>query len=250
MINNISYVGVILPGIELFERVSQAVTTLRTRLIERASQAIITGTELFGRGMGLDRVELIGRIYQHEATPYIASGLLGIILGPASLSTCNAFLIGTAAVPVIQGAKAAIFEGKTLEEAVKEVCKKSSTSILAGIFAARIGLQIGLDARTSFIAGAGVIPTVIAFKKLQVIKGLIFKKFNYTIQKVKVIFARIYQFLTRIYQFLIGQLTQINKIIQRTFNKDPKINKIVQINTIIQQTSLRYDITHKTELFG
>lgn len=219
MINNINYFKFI-TDIDPMKRVRQAATTLRAGLVERVSQVAIIIIER------IDKIELIRKIYQYRVTPFIASGLLAVILAPTSLSACNAFLMGTAAVPALQGAKA-IVEGKTLTEAIEDVAKRPSTSVLAGLYALRAGSQVGLDPYASFTAGAAAIPTAIAFNKAQNIKGILFKK-------IKDVFARIYQ-------FLIDQLTKIKKTIQRTFSKDPKINKIVEINTTVQQTLLRND---------
>lgn len=165
MINNINYFKVI-THLEPMKRVSQAAATLRTKLVEKVHLAAI----IIIQKIGLDGMKLIGKICQYRITPFIASGLLGMILAPTGSSACDAFLKGTLAVPAFQGAKA-IVEGKTLTEAIEEVAKKPSTSVLAGLYAARIGSQVGLDPRASFTAGAAAIP-VTAFNKVQNIKGI------------------------------------------------------------------------------
>lgn len=222
MINNINYFKFI-TDIEPMKRVSQVATTLSTKLVKKVHLAAI----VIIQRIGLDGIKLIGKICQYRVTPFIASGLLGIIFAPTGSSACNAFLMGTAVVPAFQGAKA-IVEGKTLTEAIKDVAQRRSTHILAGAYAVAIGSQVGLDPRASFTAGAAAIPTVTALNKAQDIKEIFFEKINYGTQKIKAVFARIYQ-------FLIDQLTKIKKAIQRTFSKDPKIN------TTVQQTLLRND---------
>jgi len=180
------------------KRVSQIATILRTKLVEKVHLADIRIIER----IGLDGIELIRKICQYRVTPFIFSGLLGMILAPTGSSACDAFLKGTLAVPAIQGTKA-IVEGKTLTEAIEEVAKKPSTSVLAGLYAVRIGSQVGLDPRVSFTAGAAAIPTFTAFNKVQNIKGFFFKTINYGIQKIKAVFARIYQLNTTVQQTLL-----------------------------------------------
>lgn len=134
--------------------------------------------------------EVVEKIFNHEITPYVAAGSLGCLIGSrfGVLSYRSFFMVGTAAVPMIQWLKA-LSEGKNFKEAIEAVCNKPMTRFLLALYMGAIG-----ETKLAAIMGAAAIPIIQGIQKVNRTIDKISNLCSYFIQMIKDIFTKSYQY--------------------------------------------------------